>query len=78
MTIWKRQRLPFWNTLNGIGDTPGSHINWYQGCYYWKNYHTPEDSLKQYLAITKEDITKAARTLKLDTGYIMDTKKEEA
>ena len=28
--------------------------------------------------ITKEDITKAARTLKLDTVYIMDTKKEEA
>ena len=71
-------RMSIYNTLNGIGDTPGSHINWYQGCYYWNNYHTPEDSLKQYLAITKEDITKAARTLKLDTVYIMDTKKEEA
>jgi predicted Zn-dependent peptidase len=36
------------------------------------------EMLQRYQAITKEDVMAAARSLTLDTVYIMDTKKEEA
>lgn len=71
-------KMSVYNALNGIGDTSSSYLSWYQGCYYWNEYPKIEESLQRYMAITKEEIQDAARSLVLDTIYIMDTKKEEA
>lgn len=71
-------KMSIYNTLNGIGDTPSSYLSWYQKCYYWNDFVEPSETLQRYHAVTKEDIMAAARSLVLDTVYIMDTKKEEA
>lgn len=71
-------KMSVYNTLNGIGDTPTSYLSWYQGCYYRNEYLEIEETLRHYEAVTKEDIQNAARSLVLDTVYIMDTKEEEA
>ena len=70
--------MSIYNTLNGIGDTSSSYLSWYQKCYYWNDFVEPSETLQRYHTVTKEDIMAAARSLVLDTVYIMDTKKEEA
>jgi predicted Zn-dependent peptidase len=71
-------KMSIYNTLHGIGDSAGSYLTWYHGCYLQNEYLTPMEMLQRYQAITKEDVMAAARSLTLDTVYIMDTKKEEA
>ncbi len=71
-------KMSIYNTLHGIGDTAGSYLTWYQGCYLRNEYLTPEETMQHYRDLTKTDVMEAARSLTLDTVYIMDTKKEEA
>lgn len=59
------------NSLKGVGDTPSSYINWYYGCFVQNEVLTPQQSLERYKAVTKEQIAQAAKSLKLDTVYVM-------
>ncbi len=59
------------NSLKGIGDTTGSYIGWYYGCLIQDEILTPSQALEKYKAITKEQIIEAAKSLKLDTVYVM-------
>ncbi len=59
------------NSLKGIGDTTGSYIGWYYGCLIQDEILTPSQALEKYKAITKEQIMEAAKSLKLDTVYVM-------
>lgn len=59
------------NSLKGIGDTTSSYIGWYYGCFVVDEVITPQQSLERYKAVTKQQIIDAAKSLKLDTVYLM-------
>ncbi|MGN0613823.1 MAG: EF-P 5-aminopentanol modification-associated protein YfmF [Porcipelethomonas sp.] len=59
------------NSLKGIGDTPSSYIGWYYSCFVHGEVITPEQSLERYRAVTREQIITAAKSIKLDTVYVM-------
>lgn len=66
--------LSFANSLNAIGDTIGSYINWYNSAFIGKELLTPEETLEKYKSVTKERIIKSAESLILDTVYVMKSK----
>lgn len=59
------------NSLKGIGDTPGSYITWYYGCFVQGEVIDPAEEVEKYRAVTKERIIQAAKSIKLDTVYVM-------
>ena len=63
--------LSILNSLKGVGDTPYSYINWYYGCYINNEMIRPEEAAERYSNVTREQIIEAAKSLKLDTVYVM-------
>lgn len=59
------------NSLKGVGDTTGSYINWYYGCLVYGEVISPSETVNRYRAVTKEQIIEAAKSLALDTVYVM-------
>ncbi|MGN1481359.1 EF-P 5-aminopentanol modification-associated protein YfmF [Porcipelethomonas sp.] len=59
------------NSLKGVGDTTASYINWYYGCFVNNEILKPSDTIERYKAVTREQIIEAAKSLKLDSIYIM-------
>lgn len=68
--------LAFENSFSGIGDTISSYINWYKSAVYEGEYLTPEQTLEKYKNVTKERIIDCAKSLVLDTVYVMKSKEE--
>lgn len=66
----------FENSFSGIGDTAGSYINWYKSAVYEGEYLTPEQTLEEYRAVTRERIIECAESLVLDTVYVMKSREE--
>lgn len=64
------------NSFSGIGDTAGSYINWYKSAVYEGEYLTPEQTLEKYRNVTRERIIECAKSLVLDTVYVMKSKEE--
>lgn len=64
------------NSFSGIGDTAGSYINWYKSAAYEGEYLTPEQTLEKYRNVTRERIIECAKSLVLDTVYVMKSKEE--
>ncbi len=64
------------NSLNGVGDTSFSYISWYFNGFIKNNVIDTETAINKYASITKQDLIEAAKTLELDTVYVM--KGEEA
>lgn len=63
--------LLFENAFKGIGDTSGSYIEWYKSAVYEGEYLTPEQTLENYKNVTRERIIESAKSLVLDTVYVM-------
>ncbi len=59
------------NSLKGIGDTPMSYVNWYYSCFVHNEILTPRQAVEKYNEITRERIIQAAKSIKLDTVYVM-------
>ena len=59
------------NSLKGVGDTTASYINWYYSCLVNKEIIQPADTIERYKAVTREQIIEAAKSLKLDSVYVM-------
>ena len=59
------------NAVQQCGDTPTSYISWYFDCFCDKDFITPEEHFARFCAVTKERIINAAKSLKLDSIYIM-------
>ncbi len=59
------------NTFKGIGDTTSSYINWYFNCYSTDEMTTPEEEAEKFTKISRERIIEAAKSVKLDTVYVM-------
>lgn len=64
------------NSLKGVGDTPSSYINWYYGCFINNEILKPEEAIEKYKAITREQLIQTAKSLKLDTVYVMKGEKD--
>lgn len=64
------------NSFSGIGDTAGSYINWYKSAVYEGEYLTPEQTLEKYRNVTRDRIIECAKSLVLDTVYVMKSKEE--
>ena len=65
------------NALTAVGDIPSSYIGWYFGRFCEGDDASPEDIAEKYKCVTKERIINAAKSLKLDTVYIMSPKEEQ-
>lgn len=65
------------NTMRSIGDTASSYITWYFGQFCRGTKLTPAEEEEQYRNVTKEEIIAAAKSMQLDTIYIMECKEQE-
>lgn len=59
------------NALNQIGDTPSSYSSWYFERFCDGQIKTPAEQLADYRNVTKERIIEAAKSLSLDSVYLM-------
>ncbi|MBR4627152.1 MAG: insulinase family protein [Ruminococcus sp.] len=66
------------NTVNQIGDTPASYSGWYFERFCEGNSRSPEEQLALYREVTKERIIEAAKSLSLDSVYLMLDKEADA
>lgn len=62
------------NSLKGVNDSFNALANWYFGRICDNNIYTPEEQIERINKITREDITAAANSLKLDTVYVLTGK----
>lgn len=64
------------NSLTSIGDTPSSYSHWYFDCLCQGEIITPQEKFEKYAQVSKEDIINSAKSLNLDSLYIMYDKEE--
>lgn len=69
--------LSFENSLSQVGDVPSSYETYYFEQFCSGNIITPAERLAEYKAVTKERIIEAAKSLKLDSVYLMLNKEAE-
>lgn len=65
------------NAVLQVGDTPSSYISWFFECFCDGRTLTPEEHYREFCNITKERIIEAAKSLRLDTVYLMLNKEEK-
>ncbi|MCQ2490565.1 MAG: insulinase family protein [Ruminococcus sp.] len=59
------------NMLAAVGDTPSSYSSWYFSRFCIGSYIEPQQQAELYRGVTKERVTAAAQSLRLDSRYIM-------
>lgn len=64
-------RLSMDNAFTSVGDTPSSYSGWYFDCLCNGEVMTPQEKFRKYAEVTKEDIISSAKSLRLDSVYIM-------
>ena len=62
------------NSWKGVGDSARSIADWYFNQAYSGTSYSPEDQIEKLRKITREEIIDAAKSLKLDTVYILSGK----
>ena len=67
-------KLSLKNSFKTIGDSAAGLESWYLGQRVAGTQFAPSDEAKKVDAVTKEDIVKAAKLLKLDTVYLLTGK----
>ena len=76
--LLENTRMSIFNSIQSNGNTPGSYMKWYFTDRIRGTVTSMEDAIAAYKAITREQIMEAARSLTLDTIYIMEAAEEEA
>ena len=71
-------RLSMINSLRGVTDGARSIAEWYFKQSYAGQSLSPEDEIERLKAVTKEDIIAAAKSLSLDTVYVLTGKESAA
>ena len=66
------------NNIKTVNDSLGSLTWWYFTRLYMNDICSPEEYLAKYEGITRDDIITAAKTMKLDTLYVLSGDGEEA
>ncbi len=72
----KKAKLSARNSFNALSDHANSISNWYTTNVLLGLDNTPEQEADEYSAVTKEEIIEAARSLKLDTVFVLTSDKE--
>lgn len=72
-----KSKLSINTSLRASNDCMDSISTWISGCIYDDDYTTPEEKIKHFDEITREQIINAAESMKLDTVYILTSKEEE-
>ena len=62
------------NSWKGVSDSARSIADWYFNQAYVGTSFSPEDQIEKLMKVTREDIIDAAKSLKLDTVYILSGK----
>ena len=71
-------RLSMINSLRGVTDGARSIAEWYFKQSYAGQSLSPEDEIERLKSVTKEDIIAAAKSLSLDTVYVLTGKESAA
>ena len=66
------------NAVLQVGDTPSSYIGWYLDCFCDGETITPEEHFRRFEEVTKERMIEAAKSLELDSIYLMLNKEVQA
>jgi Predicted Zn-dependent peptidases len=64
-------KLAVCNSYKSVTDSLGAIENWYLMRTFEENADTPQKAAEKIMAITKEDIVKAANSFHLDTVYVL-------
>lgn len=74
----EQSKLYITSALKSVNDSPRSVSTWYfEDCLEdEKDILTPQQVIEQINAVTKEDVTRIAKRLVLDTVYVLDGKEE--
>lgn len=62
------------NSWKGVSDGARSIAEWYFNQSYSGTAYSPEEQIKKLMKVTREDIIEAAKSLKLDTVYVLTGK----
>lgn len=73
----KKSKLSIGTALKASNDYMDSISTWISGCIYDDDYTMPEEKIKHFEAITREEIIAAAESMKLDTVYTLTSKEEK-
>lgn len=74
----KFAKLSLENDYKTVNDSLASIYSWYLSRIYQGDLKTPEEVMKEDLAVTREDIIGAARSMSLDSVYILTASDETA
>ena len=64
------------NSWKSVNDSPSSLIDWYFMGSYLKIFDSPDDDINKLMKVTREDVIEAARSLTLDTVYVLTGKED--
>ena len=67
-------RLSIINSLRAVNDGSRSITEWYFRQNYSGTSYSPEDEIERINAVTREDIINAAKSVRLDTVYVLTGK----
>ena len=59
------------NDFKSVADSAGNVSNWYFDCIRKNDIVTPEEKLGRYLGVSKERIIAAAKSMVLDSVYVL-------
>lgn len=60
------------NSVRSVNDSPNQIINWYFSGYISGGMISPEEYISRINAVTREEVTEAAKSFELDTVYVME------
>ena len=69
----RETKLALVNALKTTADSPSTLSAWYLTRILSSNLISPDEQIQRLNAVTKEEIIKAAQSLKLDTVYVLTT-----
>ncbi len=73
----EKTKLSLINSLRSVNDGVSSVSNWYFSRIIDNDIITPEEMVNRINAVTKEEIIKAADSMKADTVYVLTSDKKE-
>ena len=64
------------NDFKSVADSAGNVSSWYFDCIRKNDIVTPEEKLERYIGVSKERIIAAAKSMMLDSVYVLTGNEE--
>ena len=68
---WQKAKLALANSCRTVNDYLGATENWYLSQILFDTIRTPEADIESLMAVTPEQIVRAAQSAALDTVYVL-------